>query len=488
MRDRRHSSELFARARKLIPGGVNSPVRSFAAVGGEPLFFSRGAGSRIYDVDGNEYIDCVCSWGPLVLGHAHPRVVERIQRVVKDGTTFGACIEAEVELAEFVTSAMPGIQMVRLVSSGTEAVMSALRLARAFTRRSDILKFEGCYHGHSDGLLARAGSGVATLSLPDSAGVPEDYAAHTLIAPYNDLGAVRRIAEQRSASLAAIIVEPVAGNMGVVPPAPGFLEGLRAITSEIGALLIFDEVITGFRLALGGAQARCGATPDLTTLGKIIGGGFPVGAYGGKREIMEMVAPCGPVYQAGTLSGNPVAVAAGLETLRILAERGVTDSCGDTCRAPHNVAQPVYPEPVEGPPAVNGRDACPERSRGESRPYNVGGSSPLLAVTPAYEYLERTGEALEAALTEAIREAAVAAMVNHVGSMLTLFFAPEAPRDYVSAKRCDTARYAAFFREMLERGVYLPPSQFEAVFISTAHTAEDIQHIAHAARAALRGI
>jgi glutamate-1-semialdehyde 2,1-aminomutase len=425
MSDRHRSSELFARARKLIPGGVNSPVRSFAAVGGEPLFFSRGAGSRIYDVDGNGYIDCVCSWGPLVLGHAHPRVVKRIQRAVRDSTTFGACIEAEVELAEFVTSAMPGIEMLRLVSSGTEAVMSAIRLARAYTRRSDILKFEGCYHGHSDGLLVRAGSGVATLALPDSPGVPEDYAAHTLIAPYNDLDAVREIAEQRGGSLAAIIVEPVAGNMGVVAPAPGFLEGLRAVTRQIGALLIFDEVITGFRLGLGGAQGRFGVTPDLTTLGKVIGGGFPVGAYGGRREIMEMVAPCGPVYQAGTLSGNPVAVAAGLETLRILAEPGT------------------------------------------------------------YEYLERAGEALEVALAEAIREANAEASVNRVGSMLTLFFTPEGPGDYASAQRSDTARYAAFFRRVLDRGVYLPPSQFEAVFVSTAHTAQDIQHIADAARAAL---
>ena len=425
MRDRRHSLELFARARKVIPGGVNSPVRSFAAVGGEPLFFARGAGSRLHDADGNEYIDCVCSWGPLILGHAHPRVVERIQRTVEQGTTFGACVEAEVELAEFVTSAMPAVEMLRLVSSGTEAVMSALRLARAYTGRPDILKFEGCYHGHSDGLLARAGSGVATLGLPDSPGVPEDYAAHTLVAPYNDVDAVRRIVERRGASLAAIIVEPVAGNMGVVPPAPGFLESLRTITADVGALLIFDEVITGFRLGLGGAQARYGVTPDLTTLGKIIGGGLPVGAYGGRREIMEMIAPSGPVYQAGTLSGNPVAVAAGLETLRILAEPGT------------------------------------------------------------YDCLERTGEALESALNDAIRDAGAQATINRVGSMLTLFFMPEAPRDYASAKMSDTARYGAFFREMLEHGVYLPPSQFEAMFISTAHTAEDIRHVADAARATM---
>jgi glutamate-1-semialdehyde 2,1-aminomutase len=319
---------------------------------------------------------------------------------------------------------VPAIEMVRLVNSGTEAVMSAVRLARAYTRRDDIIKFEGCYHGHSDGLLARAGSGVATLGLPDSPGVPADFAAHTLVAPYNDLGAVRGIAERRGVSIAALIVEPVAGNMGVVPPAEGFLEGLRAVASAIGAVLIFDEVITGFRLGRGGAQERYGVIPDLTTLGKVIGGGFPVGAYGGKREIMEMVAPSGPVYQAGTLSGNPVAVAAGLETLRILAEPG------------------------------------------------------------AYDYLERSGAALESALTRAASEASAPVSVSRVGSMLTLFFSPLPPRDYASAKSADTARYAAFFQAMLDRGVYLPPSQFEAVFVSTAHTTEDVQQIAEGAAAA----
>jgi len=425
MNERRRSAELFARARQVIPGGVNSPVRSFAAVGGEPLFFARGAGSRIYDVDGNEYIDCVCSWGPLVLGHADPRVVERVRRVVEDGTTFGACVEAEVELAELLVAAVPGIEMVRLVSSGTEAVMSAIRLARAYTGRPDIIKFEGCYHGHSDGLLARAGSGVATLGLPDSPGVPKDFAAHTLVTPYNDLNGVRAIAERCRESIAAVIVEPIAGNMGVVPPAAGFLEGLRTITKEIGALLVFDEVISGFRVAWGGAQEMYGVTPDLTTLGKIIGGGFPVGAYGGRRDIMKMIAPSGPVYQAGTLSGNPVAVAAGLETLRILSEPG------------------------------------------------------------AYDYLARTGDALAKALGQAANQAGVPASINRVGSMLTLFFTPQQPRDYASAKTADPARYGDFFRGMLERGVYLPPSQFEAIFVSTAHTAEDVSQIAEAARAAL---
>jgi glutamate-1-semialdehyde 2,1-aminomutase len=425
MRERRRSAELFARARRVIPGGVNSPVRSFAAVGGEPIFFARGAGSRIYDVDGNDYLDCVCSWGPLILGHAHPRVVERIERVMRDGTSFGACVEAEVELAELLVRALPGLQMVRLVSSGTEAVMSAIRLARAYTGRQDIVKFEGCYHGHSDGLLARAGSGVATMGLPDSPGVPADYTAHTLLAPYNDLDAVRTLAQRHGDAIAAVIVEPVAGNMGVVPPREGFLAGLRQVASDIGALLVLDEIITGFRTGWGGAQERFGVTPDLTTLGKIIGGGFPVGAYGGRREIMEMVAPAGPVYQAGTLSGNPVAVAAGLETLRVLEQPGT------------------------------------------------------------YEGLERAGESLEAALAEAASAAGAQVSINRVGSMLTLFFAAQRPWDYAAAKTADAARYGAFFRAMLERGVYLPPSQFEAVFVSTAHRAEDLQAIGEAAGGAL---
>jgi glutamate-1-semialdehyde 2,1-aminomutase len=428
MSEHRRSAELFARARKVIPGGVNSPVRSFAAVGGEPLFFARGAGSRIYDVDGNEYVDCVCSWGPLILGHAHPRVVERVQRAVRDGTSFGACVEAEVRLAELLAGAVPGIEMVRLVNSGTEAVMSAIRLARAYTQRQDIIKFEGCYHGHSDGLLARAGSGVATLGLPDSPGVPADYTAHTLLAPYNDLEAVRAIVEQRGDAIAAIIVEPVAGNMGVVPPREGFLDGLRRVAADSGALLIFDEIITGFRVGWGGAQELYGVTPDLTALGKIIGGGFPVGAYGGRRDIMQMVAPAGPVYQAGTLSGNPVAMAAGLETLRALGEPGT------------------------------------------------------------YEALDNTAASLEAGLLQAASSAGADAAIslNRVGSMLTLFFSARSPADYASAKAADTERYGRFFRGMLERGVYLPPSQFEAIFVSTAHTAEDIGAISDAAEAALR--
>jgi glutamate-1-semialdehyde 2,1-aminomutase len=355
-------------------------------------------------------------------------VVERVQRAVRDGTSFGACVEAEVQLAELLAGAVPGIEMVRLVNSGTEAVMSAIRLARAYTQRQDIIKFEGCYHGHSDGLLARAGSGVATLGLPDSPGVPADYTAHTLLAPYNDLEAVRAIVEQRGDAIAAIIVEPVAGNMGVVPPREGFLDGLRRVAADSGALLIFDEIITGFRVGWGGAQELYGVTPDLTALGKIIGGGFPVGAYGGRRDIMQMVAPAGPVYQAGTLSGNPVAMAAGLETLRALGEPGT------------------------------------------------------------YEALDNTAASLEAGLLQAASSAGADAAVslNRVGSMLTLFFSARSPADYASAKAADTERYGRFFRGMLERGVYLPPSQFEAIFVSTAHTAEDIGVIGQAAEAALR--
>jgi glutamate-1-semialdehyde 2,1-aminomutase len=412
------SESLFRRALELIPGGVNSPVRAFRSVGGKPLFLARGEGSHVIDVDGNRYIDYVGSWGPLLLGHRHPEILEALERALAIGTSFGAPTEAEVELAEAIRDAVPSMEMVRLVNSGTEATMSAIRLARGFTGRDLTVKFEGCYHGHVDSLLVKAGSGVATLGLPDTAGVPKSFADSTIALPYNSADAVEAAFHTHGARIAAVIVEPVAGNMGVVPPAPGFLEALRDETSRHGALLIFDEVMTGFRVAFGGAQQRYGIRPDLTTLGKVIGGGLPVGAYGGRRDIMSQVAPTGPVYQAGTLSGNPLAVAAGLAMLRHLK---------------------AHPEIYQ---------------RLEAR------AAELCAPPPA------------------------GVTVNQVGSMFTFFFTDGPVTDYESAKRSDTARFGRSFRAMLERGVYLAPSQFEAAFVSAAHTEDDIRQTIAAAHEA----
>ena len=422
------SDALFAAAQRVIPGGVNSPVRAFRGVGGRPFFVDRASGARIWDVDGNGYIDFLGSWGPLILGHAAPAVVEAVIDAAHRGMSYGAPTGREVEIAEAITEAYPSMEMTRLVSSGTEAAMTAIRVARGATGRDVILKFDGCYHGHADSLLVKAGSGGATFSLPDSRGVPGSVATLTLTVPFNDQEAVRRAFRERGGEIAAIIVEPVAGNMGVVPPKPGFLEGLRAICSEAGALLIFDEVITGFRVAYGGAQALYGVRPDLTCLGKIIGGGLPVGAYGGRRDLMEHVAPLGGVYQAGTLSGNPLAVAAGLATLRAL------------------------------------RDPA------------------------SYTRLEQLGALLQEGLEAAARKAGVALTVNRVGSMLTGFFCEGPVTDYASAKRSDTARYARYFHAMLQRGVFLAASQFEAVFVSMAHTEADLDGAGRAAAEAMARI
>ncbi|CCQ97445.1 glutamate-1-semialdehyde 2,1-aminotransferase [[Clostridium] ultunense Esp] len=422
------SKERYKEAVEVMPGGVNSPVRAFKSVGGSPLFIERGEGSRIYDADGNEYIDYVLSYGPLILGHAHPKVIEALTKTAEKGTSFGAPTSLEIELARKVTKLIPSIEMVRMVNSGTEATMSALRLARGYTGRDLIMKFIGCYHGHADSLLIKAGSGVATLGLPDSPGVPAKTAEHTITVPYNDLEAVKLAFQRHGEELAAVILEPVAGNMGVVPPKPGFLEGLREITRQYGALLIFDEVMTGFRVSLGGAQGHYGITPDLTTLGKVIGGGLPVGAYGGKREIMENVAPAGPVYQAGTLSGNPLAMAAGLATLEELERPGV------------------------------------------------------------YEGLQKNGLLLKEGLLEAAREAGVPATVNQVGAMLTLFFTDEEVTDFATANRQNQGHFIRFFWKMLDQGIYLPPSAFEALFLSTAHTEKEIERTLEAARIAFRSL
>jgi glutamate-1-semialdehyde 2,1-aminomutase len=420
------SAELFARAKNLLPGGVDSPVRAFRGVGGTPRFIARGKGVTIWDVDGNSYIDYLASWGPLIAGHAHPGVVAAIQEAATRGTSFGAPTEAELELADLVKQAFPSIDLVRFVSSGTEATMSALRLARASTNREMLIKFDGGYHGHADGLLVQAGSGPLTFGQPDSPGVPAEAARQTLSVPYNDLPAVRDAFQAHPGQIAAVIVEPVAGNMGVVPPEPGFLEHLRSITREHGALLIFDEVITGFRIALGGAQERFRITPDLTCLGKIVGGGLPVGAYGGRRDLMEQVSPLGPVYQAGTLSGNPLAMAAGAATLRLLAEPGV------------------------------------------------------------YDHLETLSARLVDRLRDASASAEVAYTANRVGSMFTGFFCGGPVSDYASAKKADTQAYARFFHAMLERGVYLAPSQFEAGFVSLAHTQADVDATIEAAETAFK--
>lgn len=423
--NQQRSEEIFREAQRYLPGGVDSPVRAFKAVGGTPPFIVKGQGSRIYDADGNEFIDYVCSWGPLILGHSHPQVVEALKKAVERGTSFGAPTELEIILAKMISVALPSIEMMRFVNSGTEATMSALRLARAYTKRDMIIKFAGGYHGHADGLLINAGSGAATLGIPDSPGVPSGYARNTLTAPYNDAKAVEQLFEHHSEEIAAVIVEPVAANMGIVSPQPGFLESLRSLTSQFGSLLIFDEVITGFRVAYGGAQALYGITPDLTCLGKIIGGGLPVGAYGGRKEIMEMMAPVGPVYQAGTLSGNPIAMTAGIETLKLLSQPGV------------------------------------------------------------YNQLENKAASLENGIATAAAKAGIRIYISRIASLLTVFFTTDWVVDYESAKRANTEEFNKFFHILLAEGIYWPPSQFEAAFVSFAHSNEDIQLTIRAADRAL---
>lgn len=422
------SKKLFEEAKRYIPGGVNSPVRAFKSVGGTPLFISKAKGSKIYDADGNEYIDYVGSWGPMILGHAHPNVIRALRDAAEKGTSYGAPTELEIEMAKLVVEAVPSIEKVRFVSSGTEAVMSAIRLARGYTGREKIVKFEGCYHGHSDSLLVKAGSGLMTLGIPGTPGVTEGTAKDTIVLPYNDLEAVKHTFEEEGENIACVIIEPIAGNMGVVPPEKGFLEGLRELTTKYGALLIFDEVITGFRVSYGGAQELFGIYPDLTTLGKIIGGGLPVGAFGGRAEIMDYVAPEGPVYQAGTLSGNPLAMAAGIAVLKTLKESEI------------------------------------------------------------YDYLEKTSSTLAEGLKQAFEEAGVPAYFTRVGSMMCAFFTEKEVKDYATAATSDTQMYSRFFWGMIEEGCYFAPSQFEAAFVSTAHTDLDIEKTIEAARKVLKKI
>ena len=424
----KRSKQLFKQANRLIPGGVNSPVRAFKSVGGLPLFIRRAQGAKIWDVDGQAYLDYVLSWGPMILGHAHPKVVSAIKAAASKGTSFGAPTELEVQLARLIQKAFPSIERVRMVSSGTEACMSAIRLARGYTGRNKILKFDGGYHGHADCLLVRAGSGATTLGIPDSGGVPVDFTKHTLILPYNDLGEVRKAFDQHGRDIACTLVEPVAGNMGVIPPQEGFLRGLRTISKQYKSLLIFDEVITGFRIAYGGAQERYGVIPDLTCLGKIIGGGLPVGAYGGRRDIMDKIAPLGPVYQAGTLSGNPLAMAAGIATLTLLSKKSV------------------------------------------------------------YTKLERRASALAEGFHDAAKGTGVSISQNRVASMLSFFFSRYPVTDYATAKQSDARAYSRFFWSMINQGIYFAPSQFEAAFLSTTHEEADIEKTIKASYTAFRQV
>ena len=455
--NRAASEKLFAEALKYIPGGVNSPVRAFRAVGGNPFFVNRASGSKVWDVDGNELIDYVCTWGPAILGHAHPKIISAVKTAAEFGTSFGIPNPLEVTMAKLICELVPSVKKVRMTSSGTEACMSAIRLARGFTRRDKIIKFDGCYHGHVDSLLVRAGSGALTFGHPDSAGVPAAFTQHTIVVPYNDVEAVKACFAANKNAIAGIIVEPVPGNAGLYLPKPGYLEFLSEITNTNGALLIFDEVMTGFRLARGGAQERFGITPDLSCFGKVIGGGLPVGAFGGRAEIMDYLAPLGPVYQAGTLSGNPIAMAAGLANLAELssAECGVRSA----------EQTPAHPLPAEIPH-----------------------SALRTPHSNAYQRLEELGAQLEAGMKDAAKSAGVPVTFNRCGSMFCGYFTSEPVHNVADALRSDRERFKKFFHGMLEAGIYLAPSQFEAGFISTAHTPSDIEQTAAAAAKVMRGL
>ena len=488
------SEKLFAEALKYIPGGVNSPVRAFRAVGGQPFFVNKAKGARLWDVDGNELIDYVCTWGPAILGHAHLKIISAIKAAADNGTSFGIPNPFEVTMARLICSRVPSVQKVRMCNSGTEACMSAIRLARGFTQRDKIIKFDGCYHGHVDSLLVKAGSGALTFGHPDSAGVPADFAKHTIVLPFNDTEAVKAAFAANKNAIAAIIIEPVPGNAGVYLPRPGYLEFLREITRANGTLLIFDEVMTGFRLAPGGAQERFGVTPDLTCLGKIIGGGLPVGAFGGRADIMDWLAPLGPVYQAGTLSGNPLAMAAGITALEELVTpltpalsrptgEGESSSVGEHAKAPTTLNQRTNAVPSPGGEGQGEGESAKQKSgiRLRTRVTRPSGMN-------AYAKLEEFGAQLEAGMCDAAKSAGVPVQFNRCGSMFCAYFTSEPVHNLADAMKSNRTRFAKFFHGMLAEGFYLAPSQFEAGFISTAHTTADIKQTIKAAAKVLHGL
>ncbi len=500
MISRSKSEALFAEALKYIPGGVNSPVRAFRAVGGQPFFVNKAKGARVWDVDGNEYVDYVCTWGPAILGHAHPKIIKAVQQAAENGTSFGIPNPYEVTMAKLVCSAVPSVRKVRMCNSGTEACMSAIRLARGFTKRDKIIKFDGCYHGHADSLLVKAGSGALTFGHPDSAGVPAAFTQHTIVVPFNDAVAVKAAFEANQGQVAGIIVEPVPGNAGVYLPKPGYLEFLRKITADNGALLIFDEVMTGFRLAWGGAQERFGIRPDLTCFGKIIGGGLPVGAFGGRSDIMDCLAPLGPVYQAGTLSGNPLAMAAGiaaLEELRAALTPALSHRMGEGELSPARGKASARPNLEKAPQAVPSPGAADEVSAKDKSPLGQGEGEPITRKSEirnpkseknAYARLEQLGAQLEAGMKNAARSAKVPVQFNRCGSMFCAYFTDRPVHNLADAMHSDRERFKKFFHGMIEQGIYLAPSQFEAGFISMAHAVEDIEFTIERATSVMKNL